>query len=232
MASESASIQLPMTLQQFLTYTGWEGDAPRERMSVALEYFQSAVPLGYLSEPVKDPVTPQGKSLGPNPWLLPRSGPTDPRPSGPDPHLVPNKTRDKAPINLCLLMQTIDFAHPVSVHLIVKGALLKAFHTARDLTGRVGRFFTLLQASPGSLAIPHDQMTGRIYEAACSFTSLASTVADAYVDWAMHRGVLPQYRHGGGLQFYVWSPELKLQPVPGPAQTPLGPVVRGSRSGT
>jgi len=227
MASESVPVRLPMTLEEFLTYTGWEGDAPRERMGVALEYFQNAVPLSYLSRPASDPVTPQGKSLGPNPFSLPKSDKTDPRPSEPDPHLVPNRPREKTPFNLSMLMQTIDFSHPVSVWLIPKGARLKAFHTACDAGTRLGRFFTLLQTSPGTLAIPHDQTVPEIYEATCSFSSLASTVADAYTDWAMNRRVLPQYRHGGGHQFYIWNPELKLRCAPALDETPFQPVVCG-----
>jgi hypothetical protein len=229
MASELAPVRLPMTLQEFLEYTGWEDNAPRGPMGVALEYFQSTVPLRYLNQPARDPLTPDGKSLGPNPWLLPKSNKTDSRPSEPNPHLVPNRARDKTPINLCVLMQTIDFSHPVSVQLIPKDARLKAFHTACDSERRLGRFYTLLQTSPGSLAIPHDQTTPGIYEAMCSFTSLASTVSDAYVDWAMYRSVSAQYRHGGGRQFYIWSPELKLRSVRKPADTPFRPVVCGLR---
>ncbi|MBN1508265.1 MAG: hypothetical protein JW955_15565 [Sedimentisphaerales bacterium] len=220
-------VQLPMTLQEFVEYTGWEDGAPRDRLHVALDYFQAAVPLSYLSQPVKDPVSPEGKSLGPNPWLLPRPDQTDPRPSGPNSHRVPNKARAKVPINLCMLMQTINFSYPVSVRLIPQGALLSAFRTTHSPTGGFGHFFTLLQTSPTSLAIPHDQIVPEYYEAIRSFTALASTVADAYVDWAMHRGVGPQYRHGGGLQFYIWDPKLRLRSVPAPAGAPLRSDIRG-----
>jgi len=221
-----------MTLRQFLDYTGWENNAPQERMGVALEYFQSAVPLSYLSQPVKDPVTPDGKPLGPNPWLLPRSDGADSRPSEAGPHLASDKARNKVSVNLCVLMQSIDYSHPVSVRLIVKGTLLKAFHAVCDRAGLFGHFYTLLHATPAAMAIPHDQTATRIYEAACSFASLASTVADAYVDWAMNRGVLPRYRHGGGWQFYVWDPELRLRLVPALAGTPFQPVARGLQLST
>ncbi len=199
MASERPSIRLPVTLQDFLEYTGWEGHAPRDRMAVALEYFQTELPLSYLSLPVADPKGPDGTSLGPNPWLFPAAdGPAH------------------RPVNLCMLMQTIDFSSPVLVQLIPKGTRLKAFRTAHDPPGRLGRYYTLVHAFQESLAIPQDQMMVRFYEAIHSFTALASTVADAYVDSAMNRGVAPQYRHGGGRQFFVWNPVLKLQPLPAP----------------
>lgn len=227
MASESLPVRLPMTLQQFLDYTGWEGSASQDRMTVALEHFQNTVPLGYLGQPVKDPVTPEGRSLGPTPWSVPKSSRTDRRPSGPHPRLVASRAHDRTTINLCLLMQTIDFSHPVSVWLIPKGTLLKAFHTASDPVGRPGCFFTLQQTSSGSLAIPRDQMAARVYEATCSFVALASIVADAYVDWAMNRGVSPQYQHGGGRQLYIWRPELRLRSVPTSDAARLGSAACG-----
>jgi hypothetical protein len=213
MASESAPIRLPMTLQEFVEYTGWEDDAPQDRLRAALDYFQTAVPLSYLGQPVKDPRSPQGKSLGPNPWLLPRPQPTDGRSPGPNAQHRSDQARVKRPINLCTLMQAIDFSHPVSVRLIPKDALLMAFHTLRDRTGVFGHYFTLLHTSPTCLAIPHDQTVPAYYEAVCSFVALASTVADAYVDWAMDRGIGWQYQHGGGQQFYIWNPELRLRSV-------------------
>jgi hypothetical protein len=211
MAGERPSIRLPVTLQGFLEYTGWEGHAPRDRMAVALEYFQTELPWSYLSLPVEDPKGPDGTSLGPNPWLLP----------------VSTRAPGKPPINLCMLMQTINFSFPVLVQLLPRGIRLKAFRTAHDPPGRLGRYFTLLPASQESLAIPHDQTTARFYEAIHSFTALASTVADAYVDSAMNRGVGPQYRHGGGRQFFVWNPALKLQPLPAPFGNPFRPIARG-----
>ena len=99
--------------------------------------------------------------------------------------------------------------------------------TAHDFMLRFGRFFSLLHTSPGSLAIPRDQTSARLYEATCSFSALASTVADAYVDWAMERGISPQYRHGGGRQFYIWKPELNLRPLAGSLESPFRPVARG-----
>jgi len=210
MASERPSIRLPVTLQSFLEYTGWEGNAPRDRMAIALEYFQTKLPLSYLRLPVEDPQGPNGTSLGPNPWLFPAA-------HGPD----------GRPINLCMLMQTIDFSFPVLVQLIPRGTRLKAFRTAHDPPGRLGRYFTLLHASQESLAIPHDQTAARFYEATHSFASLASTVADAYVDCAMNRGVAPQYRHGGGRQFFVWNPVLNLQPVLTSFGNPFRPIARG-----
>ncbi len=210
MASERPSIRLPVTLQDFLEYTGWEGHAPRDRMAVALEYFQTELPLSYLSLPVADPKGQDGTSLGPNPWLFPAAdGPAH------------------RPVNLCMLMQTIDFSSPVLVQLIPKGTRLKAFRTAHDPPGRLGRYYTLVHAFQESLAIPQDQMMVRFYEAIHSFTALASTVADAYVDSAMHRGVAPQYRHGGGRQFFVWNPVLKLQPLPAPFGNPFRPSAWG-----
>jgi hypothetical protein len=149
MAGERPSIRLPVTLQGFLEYTGWEGHAPRDRMAVALEYFQTELPLSYLSLPVEDPKGPDGTSLGPNPWLLP----------------VSTRAPGKPPINLCMLMQTINFSLPVLVQLLPRGIRLKAFRTAHDPPGRLGRYFTLLPASQESLAIPHDQTTARFYEA-------------------------------------------------------------------
>lgn len=227
MASESMPVHLPMTLQQFLEYTAWEGAAPQDRMSVALEYFQTVLPLGYLSQPVGDPRAPDGRPLGPNPWLLPMPAKAETRPSGPNPELVPNKPGDRPPINLCVLMQAIDFSYPVFVRLIPRESLLKAFRTTHDFMLRFGRFFSLLHTSPGSLAIPRDQTSARLYEATCSFSALASTVADTYVDWAMERGVSPQYRHGGGRQFYVWKPELSLRPLAECLEGPFRRVARG-----
>jgi len=182
------TVTLPMTLNQFLDFTGWQVDDPRHRLTMALDYFQNTIDLDYLSKPVEDPKGPDGLPMGPNPWILPRDN----------------------PIQLCLLMQAIDFSHPVSVVHIMKGQILKAFQTITSLAN-YGGYYTPVSSQIDSLAIPRDQRTERFYKAITSFQCLESTVSDQYVDWAMWRGVREEYRHGGGQQLYIWKPQTNLR---------------------
>jgi len=186
----ATTVKLPMTLEEFLDFTGWQVNDPRHRLRTALDYFQNTVDLDYLSKPVEDPKGPDGLSMGPNPWILPRDN----------------------PIQLSLLMQAIDFSYPVSVVHITKGQILKAFQTT-IFFGNYGDYYTPASSRMDRLAIPRDQQTARFYESITSFRCLASTVSDAYVDWAMWRGVQEEYRHGGGRQFYIWKPQIKLRLV-------------------
>jgi hypothetical protein len=179
-----------MTLEQSLEFTGWQVSDPHHRLRTALDYFQNTVDLDYLRKPIEDPKGPDGLSMGPNPWILPRDN----------------------PIQLCLLMQAIDFSYPISVVHITKGQILKAFQTTTSF-GNYGDYYTPASSRMDRLAIPRDQQTARFYESITSFRCLASTASDAYVDWAMWRGVQEEYRHGGGRQFYIWEPQIKLRLV-------------------
>ncbi len=141
--------------------------------------------------------------------------------------LVPDKPGSRTPVNLRMPMQAIDFSCPVSVRLVRRDSRLKAFRTPHDFMLCFGRFFSLLHTSPGSFVIPRDQTSARLYEATCSSSALASTAADAHVDWARQRGISLQYTHVGGRRFHVWKPELSLRPLAGSLEGPFRPVARG-----
>lgn len=173
-----------LTVEEFVAYTGWQTPYSPAAMRTALDYYQRNIPHAVLREPVNDP----------SPWALPRGG----------------------VVRLCELMQAIDFGRPVSIARIRRDEQLKAFHTRR--TPRRGRWYTLLSTRQDTLAIPRNQVTPHVFVAASDFECLSSTVADAYVDWARNLAdaqdrAAPEYRHGGGRQFFVADPARCLRPL-------------------
>jgi hypothetical protein len=47
-----------------------------------------------------------------------------------------------------------------------------------------------------------------VYNVEFPVEALKTTVADAYVDWTRKRDVnaaAPEYRHGGGIQLFIWD---------------------------
>jgi hypothetical protein len=175
-----------ITLEQFLAYTGWDVPSPtyRDNMKVALDFFQDKVPVAVLRQRLADP----------SPWALPRGG----------------------AIKLSEVMQAIDFHRPVArTTLPVNTRLLSFLHRDIGKHDRPrGNYFTYQSSQQTDLAIPHNQQATHVYRVECPVEALKTTVSDAYVDWTRRRAVdpaAPEYRHGGGIQLYIWDPGLYLK---------------------
>lgn len=168
-----------ITLDQFLAYTGWNAPAASwPNMRLALDFFQDKIPAAYLRQRVIDP----------SPWALPRCG----------------------VIKLSELMQSIDFSQTIArITLPTNTRLLAFLHDDVSKHDRpTGRFYTYQSSQQTALAIPHNQDTAHVYRVELPVDALKTTVADAYVDWTRKRernAAPPEYRRGGGIQFFIWD---------------------------
>jgi hypothetical protein len=169
-----------ITLDQFLKFTGWDVPSPsyRTNMQVALDFFQDKIPAPTLRQRITDP----------SPWALPRGG----------------------VIKLSELMQAINFERPVERTLVpVNTRLLGFLHQDIGKHDRPrGNYYTYQSSPQTTLAIPHNQDATHVYKVEFPVEALKTTVADAYVDWTRKRGVnaaAPEYRHGGGIQLFIWD---------------------------
>ena len=177
-----------IALDQFLAYTGWDVPSPmyRANMQVALDFFQDKIPAASLRQRIADP----------SPWALPRGG----------------------VIKLSELMQAMDFNRPVARTLLPVNTRLLAFlHQDIGKHDRPrGNYYTYQSSQQTALAIPHNQQATHVYNVEVPVEALKTTVADAYVDWTRKRAVnaaTPEYRHGGGVQLFIWDAGRYLKPV-------------------
>ena len=107
-------------------------------------------------------------------------------------------------------MQAIDFHRPVERTTLPMNTRLLAFlhqDIGKPYRPR-GHYYTYQSSQQTALAIPHNQDASHIYIVEFPVEALKSTVADAYVDWTRRRAIhaaAPEYRHGGGVQLFIWD---------------------------
>ena len=126
----------------------------------------------------------------PAPWSLPAGGPV---------------------YWLTTRMQSFDFMKPVDVVKLAPNQVLLAYMTDPD--GQPGNYFTTVDTPMDKLAIPKDQVHQKYFHPTAEIEALRGSVSDTYVDWARHRGIAAEYRHGGGEQFFIWDSGHLIQPV-------------------
>jgi len=187
--------QLPIhgriTLDQFLSYTGWQTTHGESRadMQVALDFYQDKIPRHILMQ----------KVMSPSPWSLPRGG----------------------VIKLSELMQAIDFRRPVERLLAGTNRRFKCFRPKNEVNSNVpkGCWFTELSQKQESLAIPGDQDVVRIYAVTIPVECLKSHPSDAFT-WIRRsfediakESSKDKYYRGGGLQYFIWESQRYLRLV-------------------
>jgi hypothetical protein len=100
-------------------------------------------------------------------------------------------------------MQSIDFSRPVSEVLLKPQTKLLSFQSS--VRNNPGNWFTDVGAQQGKLAIDRSKNLPVIYSVQTPVMALRTSISDAYVDWAMRQGIGPEYRRGGGIQYFIWN---------------------------
>jgi hypothetical protein len=182
----------PISLAQFLAYTGWEkpNAAAADGMRTALSFYQAKVPRNILMAQV------DRASL--NPAQSRKSSPFAP------------KTIHGPVIKLVELMQAIDFTQAVRRYTAQRNERYKQVRRNDESATEepTGNWFTHLSTRVETLGLPSNQTREYVYVVQSPVEGLKSTVADAFTWLRMRPGetTADKYFHGGAMQFFVWDP--------------------------
>ncbi len=184
--------QLPahrrITLDEFLTFTGWEitPGVSRRAMAVALDFYQDCIPRPILMQKVAHP----------SPWSLPQGG----------------------VIKLSELMQAIDFHKPVERLVAHPNRRFISFRPRNEPKSQKprGNWFTDPSSRQAALALPAEQDLVRVYVVKTPVQCLKSCVSDAFTwirrnfEQIKQETLAEKYFRGGGLQYFIWEPQRHL----------------------
>jgi len=183
--------QLPIhgriTLDQFLSFTGWQTTHGLAGMQIALTFYQDKIPRHILMQ----------KAFKPHLYSLPRGG------------VIKLSELMHAidftkPVNRILASTNRRFK------------CYRPRDEAKSRKPK-GFWFTELSSKQETLAIPGEQDIVRVYVVTTPVECLKSTASDAYTwirrsfEEIVKESTVDKYYRGGGLQYFIWEPQRYLR---------------------
>jgi hypothetical protein len=176
-----------ITLDQFLSFAGWQTTHGLAGMQTALTFYQDKIPRHILMK----------KAFNPHVYLLPRGGAIKLS------ELMQAIDFTK-PVNRVLAGTNTRFK------------CFRPRNEAKSHKPK-GHWFTELSSKQERLAIPSDQDLLRVYVVTTPVECLKSYASDAFTwirrsfEEILHESITDKYYKGGGIQYFIWEPQRYLR---------------------